>query len=119
MRQRTVVNVHPAELGAARKGGHRLAGIEETLRVERLLDAEKTLERLGRELGTHAADLLDPDAMLAGDRAAHVDAQLEDAIAEFDRALAIARLVRVEQDQRMQVAVACVEYVRAGQPVLA
>ena len=59
------------------------------------------------------AQLLDADAVLAGHRAADLDAELEDAVAELDRLLRLAGLVRVEEDQRMQVAVAGVEHVGA------
>ena len=53
--------------------------------------------------------------MLARDRAADLDAQLEDAIAELDRPLSLAGLVGVVQDERMQVAVPGMEHVGAGE----
>ena len=59
-----------------------------------------------------------PDAVLAGDGAADLDAQLEDLAAERLGALQLVRVVGVEQDQRMQVAVAGVEHVGAAQAVL-
>src|SRR5579862_5325950 len=119
VRQLTRMHVHASELRATRERRHRLAGIQQAVWIERPLDREETLERLGRELRAHAADLLDAHAVLAGDRAADIDAKLEDAIAELDGAFTIAGLVRVEQDQRMQIAVSGVEHVRAWQPVFA
>jgi len=53
--------------------------------------------------------------VLAGDRAADLHAKLEDAAAELLGAMQFARLVRIEQDQRMQVAVAGVEHIRDRQ----
>src|SRR4029079_1038123 len=45
-------------------------------------------------------------------------AELEDPVTERDRALSVTGLVRIEQDQWMQVAVAGVEHVRARQSEL-
>ncbi len=82
VRKLAVVHVHLAELGAAGERRDALAGIEQRVRVERGLDAEEALE-LGRpELHAHLRQLLDADAVLAGDRAADLDAQLEDRGAE-------------------------------------
>ena len=57
--------------------------------------------------------------MLAGHRAAERDAQLEDVGAEQLGAVQLVGVVGVEQDQRVQVAVAGMEHVDAAQPVLA
>ena len=70
------------------------------------------------ELRAHRVDLLDADAVLARDRAADLDAKLEDARAEGLGAFEIAGFVRIEEDQRMQIAVAGMEDVRAAQAVL-
>ena len=76
------------------------------------------LRALGRrELDAHRRQLLDADAVLAGDGAAHRDAELEDLGAERLGAMQLVAVVGVEQDQRMQVAVAGVEDVDAAQRV--
>jgi hypothetical protein len=54
----------------------------------------------GGELAAHGVQLLDADAVLAGDRAADLDAQVEDVGAEGFGALHLAGLVGVEQDER-------------------
>src|SRR6476661_7377094 len=118
MTQLSLMHMHAAELCATRKRGDTLARVEQRMLVERTLDAEEPFEDDRWELRAHAAELLDADTMLAGDRPADVDAQLQDAITELDRAVLVAGLVRVEQDQRMQVAVAGVEDVRARQAEL-
>src|SRR5690349_20982770 len=118
MRKLPLMHMHSAELGAARERRDAFTGIQQRLGVERALDREKALEHRGLELRAHAADLLDANAVLARDRPADVDAQLQDSIAELDGALLVAGLVRVEQDQRMQVAITSVEHVRARQPEL-
>ena len=66
----------------------------------------------------HEIALLDADAVLAGQHAAHLDAQPQDLGAERLGALQLAGLVGVVQDQRMQVAVAGVEDVGDAQAVL-
>ena len=53
-----------------------------------------------------------PDAVLAGDRAAVLDAQVEDRAGHLLGPLGLARHRVVEEHQRMQVAVAGVEDVR-------
>ena len=57
--------------------------------------------------------------MLAGDGAAHLDALLQHLARELLGAVQLVGVVGVEQDERMQVAVAGVEHVRAAQAVFA
>ena len=61
------------------------------------------------ELHRHQVALLDADAVLAGQAAADLDAQLQDVGAEVLRLVEAVGIVGVEHDQRMQVAVAGVE----------
>ena len=63
----------------------------------------------------HRAGLVGADAVLAGDRAAGVDAGLEDLLGEQLRALRLARDARVVEHERMEVAVAGVEDVADAQ----
>src|SRR5688572_33054179 len=100
------MDVHAAPLGAALERGHGLPGIEDARRVERRLHRVERGD-LGRaELQAHLPELLDPHAVLAGDRAAHFHAALEYSRAQLLAALELARLVRVVEDARMDVAVA-------------
>ena len=78
----------------------------------------KTFELGLGELDAHFPELLHAHAVLARDRPADFDAELEDFRAERLRLLGVAGTVRVVEDQRMQVAVACVEHVHARQPEL-
>ena len=105
------MHMHRAEFGAAVQRRHGLAGIEQAGRIERGLDGMELGQFRAAELHAHLVDLLDADAVLAGDGAADFHAQLQDAAAEFLGALQFAWLVGVEQDQRMQVAVAGMEHV--------
>src|SRR5205823_6257573 len=65
-----------------------------------------------------AAELLHAHTVLAGDRPADVDAELEHFGAEGLRLLGIAGTVRVVENQRMQIAVARMENVHARQTEL-
>jgi hypothetical protein len=56
--------------------------------------------------------------VLAGDRAAELDAQFEDLGPEAVGALPFTGLVRIEQDQGMQVSIAGMKDVHAAQPML-
>src|SRR5579859_4591116 len=111
-------HVLTAVLRAARQGRNGLAGIEESGRVEGLLDGEERGAFGRRELHTHGVELLDADAVLAGDRAAETHAQLEDLAAEVLGPLPLAGLVGIEEDERMEIPVARVEHVQAPQAVL-
>ena len=86
-----------------------LAGIEQPVGVEGALHPHLLLEVGGGELHAHQLALLDADAMLAGQAAAELDAQLENLRAAQLGALELARIVGVVEDQRMQIAVAGME----------
>ncbi len=62
--------------------GTALPGLSRPSGVEGLLHAMEGLQFRGRELHAHLVDLLDADAVLAGDGAADCDAQLQDLGAE-------------------------------------
>src|SRR5690348_355331 len=111
MRQRAAADVLAAVLRAARQRRDRLAGIQEPGRVERRLHGEERGALGGRELHAHGVELLDPDPVLAGDGTAESHAELEDLDAEVLGALPLAFLVGVEEDERVEVAVAGVKYV--------
>ena len=64
---------------------------------------------LGREQQRHELDLLDADAVLAGDAAAERDARVEDLVAGGEHALDLVGVALVEEQDRMDVAVAGVE----------
>jgi len=107
-----------AVLGAALQRRDHLAGIEQALGIEGALHGQHLRAFLGAELHAHGVELLDTDAVLAGDRAAHRDAGLQDVGAELLAPVQLVGIVGIEQDQRMQVAVAGMEHVGAPQPVL-
>src|SRR3954471_5909986 len=90
VRHAPVVDVHATPFGATLERRHRLAGVEDAARVERGLHVVERRE-LGRaELHAHLPQFLDAHAVLAGDGAAHLHAELEDAAAEFLAALEVA-----------------------------
>ena len=70
-----------------------LCGIEQPFRVEHGLDPHLQGKLGGRELHRHQIALLDADAVLAGQAAADLDAQLQDFGA------AVLRLARSRQDR--------------------
>ena len=94
--------MHAAELGAIMKRRKNLAGIEQPLLIEGAFDALLVLHVDLGEHHRHQVPLLDPDAMLAGEHAADLDAQLEDVGPERLRALQLARLIGIVEDERME-----------------
>ena len=112
------MDVHAAEFGAAMQGRDVLAGVEQAARVEGRLDRMEQRQLVGVELRAHLIDLLAADAVLAGDAAAHLHAQLENLAAQVFGAFQLTGLVGIEQDQRVHVAVAGVEHVGHAQSEL-
>ncbi len=73
---------------------------------------------VSREHLRHQVALLDADAMLAGEHAADLDAKPQNVGAEFFGALEFVRIVRIEEDERMQIAVAGMKDIGDAQAVL-
>src|SRR5262249_35996154 len=117
MRQLPALHAHAAELGAAVQGRDVLARIEQSVGIERALHALEALDLRGGELYAHLVDLLHAHAVLASDGAADLDAFLEHLAREALGAVELVGVVRVVENQRVQVAVAGVEHVRAAQAV--
>ncbi len=98
-----------AQLGAAPELGEDLAGVQQMVRIERTLQAHLLVEVDLGELHAHQVALLDADAMLAGQHATHPHAEAQDVGAEFLGAVQLVGVVGIEQDQRMEIAVAGME----------
>ena len=84
--------------------------------------APEPLHRREIDLGEHErhpAGLVDADTVLPGQRATDVHADLEDRLGELLRALRLALVAAVVEDERVEVAVAGVEDVADAQPVVA
>ena len=110
--------MHLPVLGAALQRRYDLARVEPAGGVEGALERVHLLALLDAELHAHRAQLLDTDAVLSGDGAAERDAGFQDLGAEELAAVQLVGVVGVEEDQRVQVAVAGVEDVAAAQCVL-
>ena len=110
--------VRARHLAAQPRRRDHLARVGDPVRVE---GAAQPLERLEVALGEHLrhrAGLVDADAVLAGERAARVEAGAEDRLGQDLRGLRLA-LRRVVEDERVQVAVTRVEDVPDPEAVLA
>src|SRR5512143_3123640 len=92
-RQQPLLDMHAAVLGAAVQRGDHLARVQRARRVEGRLDALHQRTLLLAELHAHRTELLDADAVLAGDGAAERDAQLQDLGAERLGALQLVAVV--------------------------
>src|SRR5271163_469006 len=105
-RDAAAAHMHAAELGAVMERREHLAGIEQPLLVEGAFDALLVLHIDFGKHDRHQIPLLDPDAMLAGEHAADLDAQLQDVGPERLRALELPWLIGIVKDERMEIAVA-------------
>src|ERR1700732_4767646 len=110
-RQLAAVDMHAAELGTTVQGRKHLAGIEQALGVEGAFDPLLGVEIDLAEHLAHQIALLDADAVLPGQNAAERDACPQDVGAEGLRALHLAGLVGIVEDQRMQITVTGMEHV--------
>src|SRR5690349_10015471 len=116
-RHLAAMDVHAPELGAAMQHREHLAGVEQAFGIERAFQA---LLMRKVDLGEHLAHevaLLDADAVLAGQHTAHTDAQPQNVGSEGLGAVELLLLAGIEQDQRMEVAVARMEDIGAGKAV--
>ena len=111
------MHVHVPEFGAAMQPREHLAGIEQALGIEGALEPLLLVEIGLRELHRHQIALLDADAVLAGQYAADLDAAPENIGAEFFGPLELIGIIGVVTDQRMQIAIAGMEYIGHAQLV--
>ena len=103
---------------AARAAGEDLARVEQTLGVEGAAQALHGGEVGGRVQLPHHRALLDPHPVLPGDGAAEADAHAQDLVRRIERPLLRRRIVGIEQDVRVEVAVAGMEYIAGLEPAL-
>ena len=85
-----------------------LAGVQQVLRVEGLLDPVVQVVARRAELVLELAALQPADAVLAADRAAEAQRELEQLVARVVGALLLVEVVGREEERRVDVAVACV-----------
>src|SRR5207244_8218602 len=105
-----------ARLATGLARGEDLAGIAQAARVPGFPHAAHGVQvRLGED-ERHVVHLLEPDAVLARDRAADIGADLEDLAARRDHARDFSRPAGIVEDVGMEVAVAGMEHV--AQPEL-
>src|SRR6478672_722986 len=98
---------HPT---AAGRGEH-LVRTEVAAGIERFAEIFHSGQVGWREHLVHEADFFDADAMLAGNAAAASEALIEDLVARGQDALDLLRVALIEQQDRMNIAVAGVEHI--------
>src|SRR5271165_4282336 len=108
------MDMHAAELRAAAELREHFSRVEKALRVEGAFQALLLVEVELGEHGPHEIALLDSNAVLARQHAAHLDAEPQNVGAERFRPVQLSGPVGVVEDQRMQVAVASVKNVGAA-----
>src|SRR5262249_1496527 len=94
---------------ASRRRREDLARIGAPVRIEGAAYPPHELQIVGTERETELLDLLDADAVLAGDAAAELDAGPQDLAARLEHPRRPRAIAPVEEDDRVDVAVAGVE----------
>jgi len=95
-----------------------LAGVQETVRVEGAFEALLLGEVHLVEHRPHQVAFFDADPMFASEYAADLHAESQDIGAKFLCPLDFTGLVRIVQNQRMQIAVAGMKHIGDAEPVL-
>ena len=113
-----MMHMQRPELRTARQAGNRLARIQQAVRIECGLERMKLAQFRHGKLYAHLVDFLHTHTVFTGNRAAERDTQLQDFTAELFCALQIARLIGIIQNQRMQIAVAGMKYIRHSETKL-
>src|SRR5687768_3346491 len=103
--------MHTAKLGATVQGGKHLAWVQKPRAVEGALHTLLLGEVRLREHLRHEVALFYPHPMLARQHASVLDAQSEDIGTESFRLLELVRIVRVVEDEWMQIAVARMKHI--------
>jgi hypothetical protein len=67
MRQVAGVHTHASKFGTSMQGGHGLAGIQQTTRIESMFDGMEDLQLIAAELHAHLIDLLGSSGFGVGD----------------------------------------------------
>src|SRR6266853_3796788 len=91
--------------------GEDFSGIHEALRIENAADTIHHLEVVIREDIADVLALFQADPMFAGDRSTGIGAEPQDFVADAEHGLILTRFERIEEDERVKVAVAGVEHV--------
>jgi len=104
------------DLAAQPRGGEHLARVAQAGRVERAPDQLHGVQVVGAEHLRHVPGLVHAHAVLAGDRAAVLQAGVQDRAGHLLGRLGLTRHLVVVEHQRVQVPVARVEYVRHPDP---
>src|SRR5215831_7457750 len=94
------------ELDAALRPRQHLVGVAQSERIEGAPDLREEVEIVVAEEQFHRVALLHADAVLAGERAAHLDARREDLLARRDDARDLLLVAAVVADVGVEVAVA-------------
>jgi hypothetical protein len=105
-------------LAAQPGGGEDLARVAQAGRVERAPDELHGVQVVGAEHPRHVPGLVHADAVLAGDRAAMLQAGVQDRAGDLLGRLGLAGHLVVVEHQRVEVPVARVEDVRDANPGL-
>jgi hypothetical protein len=101
----------PRHLAAQPRGGEDLARVAQAGRVERAPDQLHGVQVVGAEHPRHVPGLVNADAVLAGDRAAVLQAGVQDRTGDLLGRFGLARHLVVVEHQRVEVPVARVEHV--------
>ena len=118
MRQLPAVHPHTPIFRTTIERRDSLARIEQHGRIERAFNGKKHLALAIRELSAHLVYFFDTDAVLTRNSAAIFNTKLQNIGGKLLGALELARNIRVEQNQRVQIAVTGMKYIRATQLVL-
>src|SRR5438874_436171 len=106
-----------ARLDAHLRVGEDLVRIGASLGIEHGAQPRHRAEVVGPEEERHLRHLLDPDAVLAGEAPAERDARLQDLPSRREHAPDLVLVALVEEEDRVDVAVAGVEDVGDAEPV--
>src|SRR4051794_13645814 len=102
-------------VAAFRHAGELLSRVQEVLRVEEALDLLVQVERARAPLARELAALQDAEAVFPADRAAELYGQVEEILDREQRSLELLGLLGIDEERRVEVAVAGVAEREADQ----
>ena len=113
----SLMNMQAAKFSTAMQMWEHLARIEQMISVKRTFQPLLLFQIFLGELNVHQIALFNTHTMLTGQDTAHFHTAAQDVCAKILSPLQLTRLVRIKQDQGMQIAITRMKHIGDTQPV--
>ena len=110
------MDMETSKLGAAVKMREHFAGVQKMPGIKCAFQPLLLFQVILGELDVHQVAFLDTDTMFTGQHSAHLDTATQNIGTKFFGTLKLTGLICIEQDQRMEIAIAGMKHIGDPQP---